>query len=88
MRLKIFFVLVIAFGLFCFFSFSSLSTGLKRRITEHLPNKIVEVVSEPNYYAEVPDYIVNDSLHYLKEKASILGKKKVFKKQYLGAVLD
>lgn len=85
MRLKILVALVLGSITFLFFSFSSLSTGLKRRITNHIPTEIVEVVSEPNYFAEVPDYIINDSLHYFNEKTIINAKKKVLKKEYLAA---
>ena len=84
MRAKLILLFFILVGIIIFFSFQKLPTGLKRKITAIVPEKVKETI-EPNYYNKVPSYLVNDSLHYFVQKNKIIKQKKQFKTTYLKA---
>jgi len=57
---------------------SFFNTGIKRRIRVLLP----DVFIKKYYISKPPNYIINDSIHYYKQKESFVELKKTFKKKY------
>lgn len=83
MRIKLFtFIIILGIG---FLSFNQLSIPFKQQAFKFISNPVKKIIKDPDYFIEVPNYIINDSIHYFHTKQSLSFKKSKLKNAYLKA---